>query len=259
MKTILIPLNQLRENKLRTSQMTEEQLEKLKENIKRQGKYPPLIVREIKGTEFDKKYTESPLSGYRIIDGHNRKLVLEQLGYKEARCEVWDIDDKTELLLLATLNELRGTSDFAKRALLLHQLEIQGIARNSLLKLVPEDKRRFEFLLSIIDRRKSIERIGDELAQKNAEIEAKRQAIIEKYLKEGLDQKKAEAIADILVFQEYVPKIKSGMEGKKKVRFSLTFYFDNRKDYELACKFFEYGEKKEPNTAKLLKLIKENL
>lgn len=74
-----INLNKLVPNPLNPNVMSDEVFEKLKKNIKNQkGKYPAIIVREIDGK-------------YRIIDGHNRRRALKELGYKEAKCDVWDV------------------------------------------------------------------------------------------------------------------------------------------------------------------------
>ena len=258
---MLINIKQLQDNRLSANIMTDEVKEKLRANIARQGKCPALIVRKIQdpATDFDRKITIGELRGYRIIDGHHRKQVLKELGYSQAECEIWDIDDKTEVLLLATLNELKGTPDLMKRAVLLRTLEGIGIERNNLLKLIPEDNRRLEFALSILKKTPDLQEITDEVQRRNLEIEAERQALREKFIKEGIDPKRAEAMADIYAFKKYVPTLPPTIEGKKiRVRFLLTFFFDDEKDFKLACDYFEAGEegKKEPNTTKLLDLIK---
>ena len=260
---MLIPLNQIRLNKLNANVMSDEAFKKLKANIQRQKKYPSLIVRKIgvPPTEFDRKNTIGELKGYRLIDGQYRKQALEELNYKEAECEVWDIDDKTEMLLLATLNELKGNPDLTKRAILLHTLEIVGLARENLLKLIPEDNRRLDFILSLIKEKEDLKGITDEVQLKNLAVERERDMLREKFIQEGIDPETAEAMADVYAFKKYVPAPKTPLKGKKiNVRLFLIFFFDNEKDFKLACDFFEAGEKgeKEPNTKKLLDLIKKN-
>jgi ParB-like chromosome segregation protein Spo0J len=128
---MLIKIEKIILNPLNPNVMPDDVRLKLKNNIIEQGgKYPPLILRDLKnGT-------------YRLIDGHNRLSVLKDLGNKEVNCEVWDIDDKTEYLLLATLNELKGTQDLTKRAVLLDTLTSLGVDRMKILKLIPEDSRK---------------------------------------------------------------------------------------------------------------------
>lgn len=72
---MLIQLKDLRANRLNPNVMPEDIKKKLKENIKTSGLYPPLIVRAIQKppSKFDKENTIGELSGFRIIDGHNRK------------------------------------------------------------------------------------------------------------------------------------------------------------------------------------------
>ena len=106
-----IPINQLEINKLNANEMSEAAYDKLKRNILRSGKYPALIVRKMGNGR------------YRIVDGAHRYLILKELKYIDVRCDVWDLDDKQETLLLTTLNRVRGTDDTMKRARLLHELQ----------------------------------------------------------------------------------------------------------------------------------------
>jgi len=256
---MLISLKDLKPNKLNANVMPEETREKLKLNIKQQGgKYPPLIVRKIgvPPSEFDKKYTEGKPEGYRIIDGHNRRWALRELGFDRVNCEVWDIDDKTEMLLLATLNELKGTQNLTKRAILLQTIENIGINRSNLLKLIPEDSRRLDFVLGIV-KQQDLSKITDEISKRNIEVELERSVLREKFIKEGMDPKRAEAMADIYAFKQYVPKPEDKVDGKKiGTRLMLIFFFDKEIDFKKACEFFETDGVKEPNTNKLLDLIK---
>ena len=255
---MLILIEQLKDNKLNSNVMTDETREKLKSNIKDQGGfYPPIIVRKIGEvpTDFDKENTVGDPSGYRIVDGHNRSRALRDLGYKEVECVVWNIDDTKELLLLATLNELKGTQDPTKRAELLETIIDLGVDRSNLLKFIPEDIRRLDFILSIVENRDS--NITDPVERKNADIESERRVLTEKFISQGYDPEKAAAMADINSFKGYVPKSKNFEEGKKVgLRPLLVFFFDTKEDFDKACKYFEAENEKNPNTKKLLDLIK---
>ncbi len=251
---MLLSINLLRDSKLNSNVMTEDIREKLKENIKNNKVYPALIVRKINEppSDFDKKNTVGEINGFRIIDGHNRRRVLNELKYEKVECDVWDIDDKTEMLLLATLNELKGTQDFSKRAILLQTINQIGISRDDLLKLIPEDSRRLEFILSLIPKDGLSEIMGV-----LDDVEQKRNALRERFISEGFSIKHAEAMADIYAFREYVPKSQTDVEGGKiGIRPILIFFFDSPKDFGLAVKYFEAENDKEPNTAKLIDLIK---
>jgi len=235
---MLIKTEKILVNQLNPNVMPDDVRLKLKNNIIEQGgKYPPLILRDLKnGT-------------YRLIDGHNRLIVLKELGNKEVNCEVWDVDDKTEYLLLATLNELKGTQDLTKRAVLLDTLTNLGVDRMKILKLIPEDSRRLDFVLSIVKARES----GDI----NDTIEAERDAMRERFISEGIDPNRAAAMADIYAFKKYVPKTEDIEAGSKfGLRKVLIFWFDTDEDFNFACKFFNGENEKEPNTQKLLELIK---
>ena len=111
-RLLRLPLDRLRPHPANANVMDEERLEKLAENIRREGDYPPLVVRP---------HPEEQGS-YQILDGHQRLDVLRRLGHQEATCYVWPCDDRTALVLLATLNRLEGQDDPLKRAELLREL-----------------------------------------------------------------------------------------------------------------------------------------
>ena len=246
-----IQISQIKESKLNSNVMPEEIREKLISNIKLQGgKYPQIIVRKIaeKPTAFDIENTVGEPEGYRIIDGHNRKWALEQLKYTEAECDVWEIDDKTEMLLMATLNELKGTQDFSKRADLLNKIIAVGVQTTDLLKLIPEDNSRLDFILSLANKT---------TAESLENVEHKRAELREKFIKDGFNAEEAGAMADIYAFKEYIPKNNTEVEGKKVgERPVMIFFFSNKEEYEMALDYFEARDDKEPKTAKLVELLK---
>jgi ParB-like chromosome segregation protein Spo0J len=108
--------------------MSEEQLSKLAENISREGEYPPLIVRPHPHEH----------GAYQVLDGHQRWGVLTRLGHEQALCYIWPCDDRTALVLLATLDRLEGTDEPLKRAELLRDLAA-FMPVEELAALVPED------------------------------------------------------------------------------------------------------------------------
>ena len=72
---------------------------KLIRNVERTGRYEPILVRPHPEKE----------NHFQIINGHHRRRALEKLGYEEADCIVWDVDDEQTDILLATVNRLCGT------------------------------------------------------------------------------------------------------------------------------------------------------
>ena len=111
---------------------------KLVRNIKRTGRYEPLVVRacpERRGF-------------FQIINGHHRCRALTKLGYNEADCVVWDVDDEQTDILLATLNRLGGSDNFGKKLELLRRLNKQ-MATKELGKLLPVTTKQIERLVNL--------------------------------------------------------------------------------------------------------------
>ena len=122
-----IALDRLRPHPANANVMDEERLEKLAENIRREGDYPPLVVRPHPEEE----------GCYQLLDGRHRADVLRRLGHSEALCYVWPCDDRTALVLLGTLNRLQGQDDPLKRAELLRELSALA-SPEELAELLPE-------------------------------------------------------------------------------------------------------------------------
>ncbi len=136
----MIPLDHLVPHPLNANSMSEELQEKLKAHIKRTGRYPFLVVRP---------HPEEP-GKYQVLDGHHRVAVLRDLGHSEARCDVWDVDDREAKLLLATLNRLQGQDIPIRRAQLLHEL-LGEMSMNDLAGLLPETDKQLEDLHSLLE------------------------------------------------------------------------------------------------------------
>lgn len=122
-----LPLSRLDDDPRNPNVCLPETLAKLQANIQRTGLCPPLIVRPHPKTKHR----------YILIDGHHRKQVLVALGWTEAPCQVWNVDDKEAQLALATLNRLRGTDVPVKRAELLVSLT-HTLSVDELAALIPE-------------------------------------------------------------------------------------------------------------------------
>lgn len=122
---------------LNSNVMPEDLREKLKIHIKESGRYPFLVVRPYKGR-------------YQVLDGHHRVLILKDLGHTEARCDVWDVDDRESKLLLATLNRLEGQDQPIRRAQLIHEL-LAEMSLDDLGGLLPETDKQLEELHSLLE------------------------------------------------------------------------------------------------------------
>lgn len=115
-------------------------LAKLKRHIERTGFCPSLLVRPHPTQE----------DHYILVDGHHRKLVLEELAWSEVECQVKDMDDTEAGLLLLTLNRLRGTDSPRKRAELIDAL-LPHFNLNDLSLMLPESAGELEGLLALLN------------------------------------------------------------------------------------------------------------
>lgn len=134
-QTLRLPIDRLEAHPANSNVMPKALLDKLASEIQRTGFYPPIIVRPIG-------------ERYQILDGHHRVIVLKQLGYTDVDVVVWQADDEQALLLLATLNRMRGEDDPRKRAALLAKLR-ESIAVSDLAQRLPEDSARIKKMIAL--------------------------------------------------------------------------------------------------------------
>ena len=123
-----LPLARLHAHPANANRMAPEQLATLRRHLARAGRCPPLIVRP---------HPTLP-DQYEMIDGHQRAAVAGELGWTTVPCVVWACDDDDALLLLATLNTLRGADAPGLRASLLADLA-DRFSADELAALLPED------------------------------------------------------------------------------------------------------------------------
>ena len=153
-----IPLDHLRPHPLNANVLPNDLMAKLKAHISRTGRYPMIIVRP---------HPDDP-ADYEIIDGHHRIDVLKELGHTEARCDVWNVDDREAKLLLATLNRLEGQDLPIRRAQLVHEL-LGEMNLGDLAGLLPETDKQIEELETLLQF--PAEEIADLLAEQAEEAE----------------------------------------------------------------------------------------
>ncbi len=135
-----IPLSDLVPHPLNANVMSDEMREKLTAHIKRTGRYPYLIVRP----------HPEQAGKYQVLDGHHRIAVLRHLGYKDALCDIWEVDDREASLLLATLNRLEGQDVPIRRAQLIHAL-LGEMSLSDLAGLLPETDGQLEELHALLE------------------------------------------------------------------------------------------------------------
>lgn len=136
----MVPLDNLRPHPLNSNVMPEDLQAKLRAHIKRTGRYPFLVVRP---------HPDEP-GKYQVLDGHHRVAIIRDLGHTEARCDVWDVDDREAKLLLATLNRLQGQDLPLRRAQLLHEL-LGEMNLSDLAGLLPETDKQLEELHALLE------------------------------------------------------------------------------------------------------------
>jgi ParB-like chromosome segregation protein Spo0J len=136
----MVPIEDLRPHPLNSNVMPEDLREKLKAHIHRTGRYPFVVVRP---------HPDEP-GCYQVLDGHHRVEILRDLGHTEARCDVWNVDDREAKLLLATLNRLQGQDSPIRRAQLIHEL-LGELNLGDLAGLLPETDKQIEELHALLE------------------------------------------------------------------------------------------------------------
>lgn len=136
-----IPLTKLFPHPANANRMSKANFAKLIAHIKRTGRYEPIVVRPL---------TKPVKTGgfYQILNGQHRVQALKQLGYAEADCVVWQVDDTEAKILLATLNRLTGRDDLHKKSDLIKQLS-ECFSLSQMAKLLPDAKKQLERLKSL--------------------------------------------------------------------------------------------------------------
>ncbi len=135
----MVPIEDLRPHPLNANTMSDDLRAKLKVHIGRTGRYPFVVVRPD---------PEEP-GRFQILDGHHRVEILRELGHVEARCDIWNVDDREAKLLLATLNRLEGQDLPIRRAQLIHEL-LGEMNLGDLGGLLPETDKQIEELESLL-------------------------------------------------------------------------------------------------------------
>lgn len=130
-----ITMDRLIENPQNPNRMSDGTFRKLLGHIKRTGNYEPIVVRKHPGRQ----------GCFEIINGHHRFRVLKELGFSQADCIVWQVDDIETMLLLTTLNRLCGHDILEKKSKLVRKLSRQ-FSTKTLARMLPDSSRSIERL-----------------------------------------------------------------------------------------------------------------
>jgi ParB-like chromosome segregation protein Spo0J len=136
-KVRYIPLEKLVAHPDNPNRMSRGNFAKLVRNIKRTGRYEPLIVRRHPGQR----------GCFQIINGRHRCEALKKLNRKTSQAIVWDVDDEQTDLLLTTLNRLGGRDILERKLAVLRRLN-DRLAARELARLVPQTRGQLERLMA---------------------------------------------------------------------------------------------------------------
>ena len=191
-----ISLDKLIAHPANPNRMAGSAFKKLAGHISRSGNYEPIVVRR-----HPKKD-----GCFEIINGHHRKMVLEEIGAERADCLVWDVSDDQTLILLSTLNRLSGNDDLHKKSELIKQMS-KRLGIKELSKMLPDSRKSIAHLKNLSQKGKKITLLNK--CMLNAVVfflTDEQKQIVDSTLKEAMDpgikgtgaQKRAWAIVEIL-------------------------------------------------------------
>jgi ParB-like chromosome segregation protein Spo0J len=183
-----ISLEKLRGHPANANVMDKAGMAKLSRHIERSGYYEPLVVRRHPDEQ----------GCYQLVNGHHRKLILQRLGYKEADCVVWDVDDDESLMLLASLNRLGGRDVPKLRGRLLEELS-KHYGEDELLKSLPERRRQLQKLLAVNRPAEMLKpaELDDLPHALTFFVSSEQKAVIEKALREIRRRKESEGVTNL--------------------------------------------------------------
>jgi len=133
-----IPIEKLVAHPDNPNRMSKGNFARLVRNIRRTGRYEPLVVRPCSRRR----------GFFQIINGHSRWRALGELGYETAEAVVWELDDHESRVLLATINRLGGSDVLDKKIAVLNRLEDQ-MHSAEMAKLLPLSRTQIERLTAI--------------------------------------------------------------------------------------------------------------
>lgn len=138
MEIVQIDIKKVNPNAYNPNVMSEEMLNKLREEIRSKGMCAPILVRPLGGD-----------GDYEIVDGYHRWTVCQELGFTTVPCVVKEYDDKEAKIKTLQMNYMRGEAAPLKLAMLLHDLN-REITLDDLSGRLPYDEGRIQDSLELL-------------------------------------------------------------------------------------------------------------
>jgi len=154
----LLPIDKVRPNEYNPNRIDEKNLAKLKADIQRKGKVPPIVVRPTGQDEWE------------IVDGYHRWAILKELGHTRVPAVVWEIDETEAKLKTLQLNYLRGNPIQVRLANLVHDLN-RTMTLEDLEAALPYEQAELKDSLALLKLPTDIDKVVEERAEKERKAE----------------------------------------------------------------------------------------
>jgi len=163
---IEVPLDRVLDHPLNSHVVSPRDRNKIANNIRRTRRYPPLVVRELTP---DSEHYPGQDGYYQILDGHQRRLIFEDLvkegldQFAIVLCDDWSpITDEEALVALATLNSWGDNAPRQRAELLDHITRFTSLEDAA--QILPESQRQLQDAAKLLQRPVAdIKRIIDEV------------------------------------------------------------------------------------------------
>ena len=136
METTDISISSLDPAPWNSNKMDDLMLSRLQSNMQKYGILEHLVVRNQPGGRFQ------------VVNGNQRLIALENLGYTHVSCFVVDLDDAHAKLLSQALNHIHGQDDLGLRAEVLRGV-LASIDESEVLKILPETRESLQAFASL--------------------------------------------------------------------------------------------------------------
>jgi len=220
-ETIELDIKDIKRPLKNPNKMSDFMFMSLVEGIKKDGFIYPLILRK---------------EDSRIIDGDHRYLAAIEAGLSKVKCILLDVTEEESIKIGIGLNQKKGYFDYVELRDILTEMEDKDLPALSLDTGFTEIELQRLLEQSTFDNDKLIK-------QKLAEI--------------GIPTDKIDAMADVYKTGNFQELPKSDLKGNQEgIRYPLIFFVDSEESYNFLKDFFKKEGSKEPDTNKLMEMVK---